>query len=175
VGFGIAILVDRLIPAQGFKILIAICILSGLVVMFWNDRRGKDAKIPSAWWFSAVFGIMGGFSTMIGNAAGPIMSVFLLSMRLPKTSFVGTAAWFFMVVNYLKIPLQVFVWHNITSESLLFDLTMIPMIILGAVLGVILVKKISEARYKTLVYSMTFVSAVLLFTDLNGIVRAIAG
>jgi uncharacterized membrane protein YfcA len=137
--------------------------------MLWNDRRGKDVKIPSAWWFSAVFGIMGGFSTMIGNAAGPIMSVFLLSMHLPKTSFVGTAAWFFMVVNYLKIPLQVFVWNNITRESLLFDVTMIPIIITGAVLGVILVKKVPEKHYKTLVYAMTMISAILLFLDLQKI------
>ncbi|MDR1904592.1 MAG: sulfite exporter TauE/SafE family protein [Treponema sp.] len=168
-GFGIAILVDRLIPAKGFKFLIGICILIGLVVMLWNDRRGKDVKIPSAWWFSAIFGTMGGFATMIGNAAGPIMSVFLLSMRLPKTSFVGTAAWFFMAVNYLKIPLQVFVWNNITRESLLFDLTMIPVIIIGAVLGIILVKKVSEKHYKTLVYCMTLISAILLFLDLQKI------
>jgi uncharacterized membrane protein YfcA len=168
-GFGLAIFVDRLIPAKAFKTLIGICILIGLVVMFWNDRRGKNVKIPSAWWFSAAFGIIGGFSTMIGNAAGPVMSVFLLSMRLPKTSFVGTASWFFMIVNYLKIPLQVFVWNNITGESLLFDAAMIPIIIIGAVLGVILVKKISEKHYKTLVYAMTLISATLLFLDLQSI------
>jgi uncharacterized membrane protein YfcA len=162
-GFGLALLVDRFVPPRGFKILIGICIFAGLAVMFWNDRRGKNAKIPSAWWFSAAFGIMGGFSTMIGNAAGPIMAVFLLSMRLPKTSFVGTAAWFFMIVNYLKIPLQYFVWHNITKESLLFDITMIPVIILGAFLGILLVKKISEAHYRILVYAMTILSTGLLF------------
>jgi hypothetical protein len=44
---------------------------------------------------------MGGFTTMIGNAAGPVMAVYLLSMRLPKYSFVGTSAWFFLLVNTL--------------------------------------------------------------------------
>lgn len=162
-GFGLALVVDRFIPARGFKILIGVCILTGLGVMLWNDRRGQEAAVPSAWWFTALFGIMGGFATMIGNAAGPIMSVFLLSVRLPKAHFVGTAAWFFMIVNYLKLPLQYFVWQNITPEGLLFDLTMIPVIIAGAALGVLLVKKMSETHYRILVYGITCISAGLLF------------
>jgi uncharacterized membrane protein YfcA len=162
-GFGLALVVDNIVPARAFKLLIAVCILAGLGVMLWNDRRGKDAAAPKRWWFSAVFGVLGGFSTMIGNAAGPIMSVFLLSVRLPKTSFVGTAAWFFMIINYLKIPLQHFVWRNITAEGLLFDSTMIPIILAGAVLGILVVKKVSEPFYRIIVYVMTVISAALLF------------
>jgi hypothetical protein len=41
-------LVDRIVPARGFKILIGLCIFASLAVMFWNDRRGKDAVIPSS-------------------------------------------------------------------------------------------------------------------------------
>jgi uncharacterized membrane protein YfcA len=161
-GFGLALLVDRIVPAKAFKVLIGICILLSLAVMFWNDIRGKDAPLPNSWWFPAIFGIAGGFSTMIGNAAGPVMSVFLLSMRLPKESFVGTAAWFFIILNYLKIPLQVFVWHNIHIKGLLFDVTMIPFILFGLFLGVLLVKFISEKYYRILVYAMTLVSCALL-------------
>ena len=75
-GFAFALLTDQWIPDKGFKTLIGICILAGLVVMLWSEYRGKDAAVPSGWWFTAMFGVMGGFSTMIGNAAGPIMSVF---------------------------------------------------------------------------------------------------
>jgi uncharacterized membrane protein YfcA len=162
-GFGIALFVDRIVPARGFKILIGLCVFASLVVMFWNDRRGKDAVIPSAWWFSAIFGILGGFSTMIGNAAGPILSVFLLSMRLPKINFVGTAAWFFLIINYLKIPLQILVWHNISLQSLCFDLLVVPFALLGAFLGVLLVKKASEKVFRKLLMSLTLISTVLLF------------
>jgi uncharacterized membrane protein YfcA len=162
-GFGVALLVDRVVPAKGFKILVGICIFSSLAVMFWNDRRGKDTVIPSSWWFSATFGILGGFSTMIGNAAGPIMSVFLLSMRLPKINFVGTAAWFFLIINYLKIPLQILVWHNISLQSLRFDLLITPFILLGALLGVLLVKKVSEKVFRKLLMTLTLISTILLF------------
>jgi uncharacterized membrane protein YfcA len=176
-GFGIALLVERIVPARGFKLLIGVCILAGLPVMFWNDRRAKAAASSPAspaaalapagrlqtYGVTALFGIVGGFSTMIGNAAGPVMSVFLLSVRLPKTSFIGTAAWFFLIVNYLKIPLQVFVWGNISAETLRFDIVMAPIVLLGAWGGIIFIKKTSEANYRLLVYALTILSTVLMF------------
>jgi uncharacterized membrane protein YfcA len=187
-GFALALFVDSLVPARGFKILIGICVLSGLAVMLWGDWRAKFARRPQQtgpqqaqsaqvqagedqskkarfgrFFTQAFFGITGGFSTMIGNAAGPVMSVFLLSMRLPKASFAGTAAWFFLIVNYLKIPVQILAWHNITLSGLKLDALMIPAIVLGAVLGFFLVKKISEVHYRILVYILTVVSTVLLF------------
>ena len=161
-GFALALLTDHWIPDKGFKTLIGACILAGLGVMLWNEYRGKSAAVPSAWWFTAIFGMMGGFSTMIGNAAGPILSVFLLSVRLPKNSFVGTAAWFFMIINFLKLPLQYFVWHNISRDTLLFDITMLPAIAVGAWLGVVFVKKVSEKNYRVVVYILTVVSTLML-------------
>jgi uncharacterized membrane protein YfcA len=131
--------------------------------MIWNDRRGKDKPAPSAWWFAALFGMAGGFSTTIGNIAGPIMAVYLLAMKLPKNSFVGTSAWFYLIVNYLKIPIQVFMWKNITLETLMFDLTLVPVIVIGAIAGILLVKKISEPIYRKVIMVLTLVSAVFLF------------
>jgi uncharacterized membrane protein YfcA len=177
-GFVCALFADSLVPAKHFKILIGICILGGLAVMLWNDHQSKKAggktEVPlqergdkknhvRGLLSQSIFGIAGGFSTMIGNAAGPVMSVFLLSMRLPKTNFVGTAAWFFMIINYLKIPVQIFAWHNITFSGLKLGVLLTPCIILGAVLGFLLVKKTSEAHYRRLVYIMTLISTALLF------------
>jgi uncharacterized membrane protein YfcA len=137
--------------------------LAGLAVMFINDLRGKNTAVPSAWWFSAIFGVIGGFSTMIGNAAGPIMSVFLLSVRLPKAAFVGTAAWFFLILNYLKLPLQYFVWKNISAATLLLDLILAPCLLVGVFLGIILVKKISESLFRVFIYALLLISTLLLF------------
>ena len=150
-GFAVALLTERQIPDKGFKTLIGVCILAGLLVMLWSEycgKNGKSASVPSGWQFSALFGVAGGFSTMIGNAAGPIMSVFLLSVRLPKNAFVGTAAWFFMIVNFLKLPLQYFVWNNISGDTLLFDLALLPAILIGAWIGIVFVKKVSEKNYR---------------------------
>ena len=162
-GFAAAIFVDRLVPVQAFKYLMGGSILAGLIVMVWNERRGKDRPLPSTWWFAAIFGIAGGFSSMIGNVAGALMAVFLLSMRLPKNSFVGTTAWFFLIVNYLKLPIQILFWKNITAKTLLFDLTLVPVVIIGAVLGIFLIKKIPEPVYRKIIMFLTLVSTVLLF------------
>jgi len=161
-GFFLAIAVDKMIPADEFRRLMAICIFIGIAVMFWTERTGKNSKMFSAWWYAPLFGLMGGFTTMIGNAAGPVMAVYLLSMRLPKYSFVGTSAWFFLVVNYLKIPLQVFVWENISATTLLLNTITIPFMIIGAVMGIYFVKKVPEKSYRIFIIAVTILSTVML-------------
>ena len=162
-GFFVAILVDKIIPAESFKVLMGACIFAGVIIMLWSEKRGTQMeKITEKWWYSPSFGLTGGFTTMIGNAAGPIMSVFLLSMRIPKMSFVGTSAWFFLVVNYLKLPLQIFVWHNITSASITLNLLTIPAILAGAVLGVWFVRMIPERAYRIFIIVITILSALAL-------------
>ena len=61
---------------------------------------------------------------MIGNAAGPVMSVYLLSMRKEKMEYIGINAWFFIVVNLLKVPFQIFAWDNINWGSFSLNLLM---------------------------------------------------
>jgi uncharacterized membrane protein YfcA len=161
-GFFVAIAVDKLIPADEFRRLMAICIFSGLAVMFWTEKKGKDNKMFTAWWYAPLFGLMGGFTTMIGNAAGPVMSVYLLSMRLPKYSFVGTSAWFFLVVNYLKLPLQIFVWDNITLTTVALNALTIPFMITGAIAGIYFVKKVPEKTYRTFIIVVTILSTFML-------------
>lgn len=165
VGFFVALAVDRFVPAAEFKRLMALCVLGGIGVMFWSERRGKDAIAAhaSSWWYGPLFGLMGGFTTMIGNAAGPIMAVYLLTMRLPKNTFVGTSAWFFLIVNLLKVPLQIFAWNNITLESFTVNLMMLPVIGLGSFLGIQLVKRLPEGNYRKMVIWLTVISTCMLF------------
>ena len=162
-GFATALLVDRLIPVQAFKYLMGSSIIVGLLVMVWNDRRGKDKPPPSSWWFSALFGTAGGFSSMVSNAAGSLIAVFLLSMRLPKNHYVGTTAWFFLINNVIKLPIYIFVWKVVNVQTILFDLTLVPLIVAGAVLGIFLVKKIPELLFRKLIMILTLFSTILLF------------
>lgn len=161
-GLVLALGVDHLIPDTAFKQLMAFCILLGLIVMFWSERKDKANALTSSIWYSPLFGLMVGFATMIGNAAGPILTVYLLSMRLPKYEFVSTAAWFIMFVNLLKVPLQVFVWDNISLEIFLLDLYTIPFLAIGAMIGVRLVKVIPEKLFRKLMIVLTILSTFML-------------
>ena len=100
---------------------------------------------------------------MIGNAAGPVMALYLLSMRLPKNIYIGTGAWFFFIINLSKVPLHIWSWKTITAESFILDLFMIPAIATGAFFGIWLVKLLPEKAFRIIVIVTTLLSALLLF------------
>ena len=84
-------------------------------------------------------------------------------MKLPKNAYIGTGAWFFMIINLIKVPMQVVFWHGITWSSLGFDLLLVPAIICGAWLGVKAVKALPEKPFRLLVIILTAASALKLF------------
>lgn len=163
-GLLVGIVVDHFVPSIWFRYLLAFSILISVLVLLFQEFRPKTAELQSTQkpWLLALYGIVGGFATMIGNAAGPIMSVYLLSVRMPKLLFVGTSAWFFMAINYIKMPLQIWVWDNIHCDALLSALLMIPFIAIGSFLGIYLVKVVPESLYRKLVIWITLASALLL-------------
>ena len=161
-GFVAALFVDKLVPPEEFKHLMGACLLIVLAIMFWSDWKGKSRALSARWWYAPLFGLMGGFTTMIGNAAGPVMAVYLLSVKMPKYNFAGTNAWFFLVVNYLKIPVQVFAWDNITPSSLLLDACTVPFILIGGMLGFAFVKKLPEKGFRYFTTAVTCLSVLML-------------
>lgn len=123
---------------------------------------GKEAAIPTAWWFAALAGFLAGATTMIANAAGPVTMIYLLSMRLPKNEFIGTSAWFFFILNWSKVPFSLNL-GLVTPDSLLFDAVLAGGVVAGAVGGLFLVKRIPEKAFMIAVQALTLVSAVRMF------------
>ncbi len=162
-GVLIALIIGNYIDDTTFKQLIAIVIFVSLVLLVFKDRKKQSASTPDSWWFAALMGLGGGFATMIGNAAGPIFAIYLLAIRLPKNSFIGTAAWFFFIINLFKFPLHVFVWKTISWETLSLNAIAIPAIAIGAFLGFWIVKHIPNHTYRWIVIVITFLSALLMF------------
>ncbi|MCF6357358.1 MAG: sulfite exporter TauE/SafE family protein [Draconibacterium sp.] len=162
IGIGIALWVGKVVNDELFKNIIAILVFGSIGLMLWKDRKKGTDFFPDTWLVAASMGILGGFATMIGNVAGPVFAIYLLAMHLPKNSFIGTGAWFFLVVNFLKFPLHIFVWKTITWNTLTIDFILLPAIAVGAFLGIILIKKISEKTYRTAVIIITVLSAFLL-------------
>jgi len=106
-------------------------------------------------------GFLAGITTMMANAAGPIMIIYLLAMQLPKIEFVGTRAWFFFIVNWLKVPFSTNL-QLMTTESIKLDLMMLPFIALGALLGVFFLKKIPQKAFSVVVQILAAAAAVKL-------------
>ncbi|MGK6352792.1 sulfite exporter TauE/SafE family protein [Parapedobacter sp. DT-150] len=161
-GLVVALAVGHQVPESGFKIMMAGCIGVGMVTMIGTNRPEKADVVTMSPWFAPVMGFILGFSTMIGNAAGPILTVYLLATRLPKFAFVATGAWFIMILNYLKIPLQALVWDNLSWNGLLLDLTALPVILLGGLLGIRIVQILPERQFKIVMIALTLLSTLFL-------------
>jgi len=162
-GILIGTYVGAVISDTYFRIIMGVTIIGGVAIMIWRERCCSESVIPDHHWIAVFMGLLGGFTSMIGNAAGPVIALYFLSMRIPKYTYIGTWAWFFLIVNASKVPLHAFVWRTITPETLVFDAVLIPAIAVGAFIGVIVVKLIPEKVYRNVIIAMTVLAAVKLF------------
>jgi uncharacterized membrane protein YfcA len=98
---------------------------------------------------------------MMANAAGPIMIIYLLAMRLPKIEFVGTSAWFFFVINWLKVPFSANL-NLMTAATVKLNLMMLPFIAIGAVVGIFFLKRIPQKAFNAVVQILAAAAAIKL-------------
>jgi uncharacterized membrane protein YfcA len=153
----------NLVNDRQFKMIIAFSVLICLGIMLWLEWRKNEAAIPNRWWFTALIGLAGGFTTMVGNVAGSVMTIYFLSIRLNKYDFISTGAWLFMILNITKLPLQIIFWQAMTPAVWAFEAVMIPGIVFGALLGIWVIKKIPEKPFRYIVITLTVAAAVKLF------------
>ncbi len=168
-GILIGVWVGKDLDTDAFRYIIGSIILSILVFMIFkeykkNKNKGEGKKNYKGWMFGAVIGLLGGFTTMVGNAAGPIWAVYLLAMKLPKYAYIGTGAWFFLILNHFKVPFHIFVWKTITWQTFCFNLVMIPGIIVGAFLGIYTIKRIDEKSFRQLILFLAAIASLKLLT-----------
>ncbi len=141
--------------------LIAAIVLA-MIVLHLLRRRVAAVERPRSWWVAACFGVIAGFATTLANAAGPVMNLYLLSMALPKEEFMGTGAWFFCIINLVKVPLFV-AQDRITPATLAVDAWLLPAIVLGALLGRRIFKRVPQQSFETMVLVLASVATVALF------------
>ncbi len=136
-------------------------LLLALICLAILRRTGKlgDAEKGLPGWVAPPAGLLGGFTTMVANAAGPVMNLYLLAMRLPKEVFLPTAAWFFFLINWIKVPFGIYAgvlsFHSLTFSALLF-----PAALIGGVLGRNIAKKIDQKLFETLAWALTIAASI---------------
>ncbi|WP_203256213.1 sulfite exporter TauE/SafE family protein [Hyunsoonleella ulvae] len=161
IGVLVGVWVGDIISETVFKRVMAIIIIASLGIMLFFEKQNTNS-IPKNKAFSNSAGFLAGFTTMIGNLAGPISNIYFLAMRLPKNEFIGTGAWLFFIINVFKLPFHFFVWKTVTKESLVLNLTLIPAILIGFFLGAKLVKKISNVNYRKFIIIVTAIGGILM-------------
>jgi uncharacterized membrane protein YfcA len=125
----------------------------------WQNPEKVAAQAPA--WFGPVMGLFTGVATMIANAAGPVMTLYLLAMRLTKLEFLGTSAAFFLLINWIKVPF-VAQLGLINGSSLNLNLCLLPAVAAGALLGRPVVERINQRAFENVALVLTAAAAVKL-------------
>jgi uncharacterized membrane protein YfcA len=160
VGIMIGAIAMQFLSGAAYRPLLGVIIL-GLVTMQIVRIRHPHAteNIPHALWFAWSMGILGGAMTMIANGAGPVFAIYFLAVGLPKMELVGTGAWFFLLMNLLKVP---FSWGLglIKPDTLMLNAMLCPFILLGLWAGVATVRRIPQKQFDLILLAMTAMIAV---------------
>ena len=162
IGVVLATLVGYYISGKTFQYAMGFLILICLLLLIVKDKIGNNIEMENHSWLTPLTGVSLGFTTMIGNAAGPFLNIYLLIRKMPKETFVATSAVYFYIVNFIKIPFHVFGWKTITWDTFMLSLTTIPIVIVGVLIGIQLVKLMNETFFKWLVIISTAVSGIIL-------------
>lgn len=121
----------------------------------WATRNARFVRTGS--------GVMAGFTTTVGNAAGPILSLYFLLLKIDKYGFVGTAALFFLIVNVTKLPLYgaigIFKTYYLWSY-----LATVPFVFVGAIFGKRFIEWIPQKYFNRVILLITGLSGVWLIT-----------
>jgi uncharacterized protein len=150
------------------RLLVGAIILAMVVTHLWRRRQSARPDPLTATstrpsdhgaWFAPTMGVLAGFTTLIANAAGPLMVIYLLAMRLPKMEFVGTGAVFFMILNWFKVPFMVNL-NLITTDSLQFNLLLAPAVIVGAFAGRAVLPRVNQSLFENLALTLSALAGV---------------
>lgn len=160
---------EKITDAQLLPLLALVIIVLLLLNYFLESRPRLREAVPHATAFAAFMGILTGAVSMLAHLGGPLATVYFLSLRFDKKQFIGTGAWFFWIVNLCKMPFSSKL-ELISVSSLMTNLVLIPFLVLGGVLGLLLIHRISQKVFNRIVYALTFAVAIYLcLTSLNKI------
>ncbi len=138
-------------------------IIIALLVFNWllNKRRQDLIALTEHQGFTWTMGFLAGVVTMLANAAGPVMTVYLLAQHLQKKEHLGVFSRYFLFVNLFKVPFSADL-GIINPKSLMTNLTLMPGVILGVFLGWWILKKLPQKLFENVLFWLTAFAAVWL-------------
>jgi uncharacterized protein len=149
-----------LVPLKGSKdplnVAIGVIVLLMLLTTLLRGKLG-DKMVPTSPTGVKVTGALAGFTTMVSNAAGPVMQIYLVATKMPKEAMLGTTSVYFFCVNTAKIPFYLALtllrpndpmW---TIQSVATAVSTFPLILLGSWIGKSTQEHIPEKLFKNIV------------------------
>jgi uncharacterized membrane protein YfcA len=126
-----------------------------------NARKQDFILLTQHKAFSWSMGLCAGIVTMLANAAGPVMTVYLLSQHLEKKEHLGVFSRFFLFINLFKVPFSADL-GIINPRSLATNLALLPFVIMGILFGWQILKRIPQKPFEWTLFILTLIAAVWL-------------
>jgi uncharacterized membrane protein YfcA len=135
---------------------------------WWRIYRGVQNRLLPEPWRSALTGSFAAISSTLAHAAGPIIAMYLLPLGLDRELYVGTCAVYFFLLNTAKIPAY-YASGQFAHAQLSFTIRFLPLVVVGAIFGRWLNRRMNDAIFTRIVYIVTFALGWYILTD--GILR----
>lgn len=164
-GFVITALLFKFVDMLIVGRILGILILASVILEVWrlrvdrnvsHDHPGLENRLAIAF-----FGTLTGMTTMGANAGGAAMTLYLVKMRVSMLAFMGTAAWFFLILNIIKVPFVVGL-HVLTWESLLVSLRFIPALVVGGIIGAVVFRRMNPRVFTAVALTLSALAALWL-------------
>ncbi|MDO8876082.1 MAG: sulfite exporter TauE/SafE family protein [Pseudolabrys sp.] len=162
VGIGAAWLLAAYISDAAVRIFIGVTTIAfvaySVIGMLRVPREPKQPGVPAG----VFWGALSGFTSTICQAGGPPYQMYVLGLKLPKMTYVGTTAVFFAIVNALKV-VPYFALGQFTGSGIGTSLVLLPLAIAANFLGFWLVRITPQEIF----YKITLVIMLLIAIELT--------
>lgn len=168
-GATVGILLGWFFAAQVSEVAV-LGVLGAISVLFGLQRlwveRGGAITLPSnsPTWVGFLFGIASGFTSQIAHAGSPPFQMWVLPKRLTRDMLVGTTAFAFAAMNWMKVPAYAAL-GQFSRDNLIATAMLAPVAILSTFAGVALVRRVDPARFYTLIYILMILLGLKLMAD----------
>jgi len=163
-GFVITGILFALLSTQALGRIIGVLILASVALEVWRrwtERHADEVAPMSSWVGIAFFGTLAGMTTMAANAGGTAMTLYLLKMRVSMLAFMGTSAWFFFILNLVKVPIVAGLGF-MNGQTLVTSLWLSPLIVVGALVGVFTFRRMNEKVFTYVALALSGAIAIWL-------------
>lgn len=155
-----------MVPDNAIRMLVGVIAIAFALNSFfaeWMKRAPKRESIAAA----TFWGTVAGYTSFVAHAGGPPYQVYTLPLKLDKVLFAGTTVVFFSILNAIKI-VPYLMLGQFSGKNLSLSASLMPVAVAGVLLGVWLVRRVSQNVFYMVTYvTMLAVGAKLVWDGLS--------
>lgn len=149
------------VSPRTLRTVLGIIVLLFTVYKVLETRLFRSLQYRPRSWHAALAGSMSGFTSTLAHIGGPPVSSYLLMQEVQPRVFVATAALFFMIMNYIKIPFY-YVADVFNLQRLGQLIWLLPVLPLGVWVGRWLVVRLPRRAFERIIILILGVTALIL-------------